>query len=264
MSVTKSHTNPAQYAESEPVIHGTNAAGLDISTPEIFFNNVPVIDLRSFCDIPGHVHLQNTHDAQPFQAGTYPLKFCPKHQAVLQAAMSWVILAEYADEPWPNPTNSAFMAPYNIDKGAQKALEGFPLACGDSRQPPVYERSSGSLAGPVSSAELPCRMVTATPAIIEHEVPQKFARIRKKNGESSNLFMCERPNCRGKSFGRQYELKRHHNGAHADRPTVLWCNLVGCERSEAEGSRPFPRKDKRNDHVRKVHGMQRVKFCKKH
>jgi hypothetical protein len=69
------------------------------------------------------------------------------------------------------------------------------------------------------------------------------------------VFRCNYPECLGKTFGRRYELQRHYNGAHSESPTVYWCTMVGCERSEAEGGRPFPRKDKRNDHARNIHGV---------
>ncbi|KAF2621648.1 hypothetical protein BU25DRAFT_415842 [Macroventuria anomochaeta] len=66
---------------------------------------------------------------------------------------------------------------------------------------------------------------------------------------------CPFLECSGQKFGRLYDYERHYNGAHAVSPTVFWCDVVGCGRSEAEGDRFFPRKDKRNDHMRKMHGM---------
>lgn len=64
---------------------------------------------------------------------------------------------------------------------------------------------------------------------------------------------CPFERCNGRTFGRLYDYERHFNGAHAENPTVYWCDVVGCGRSRAEGGRPFHRKDKRNDHTRKVH-----------
>ena len=65
------------------------------------------------------------------------------------------------------------------------------------------------------------------------------------------MFVCSEPQCCGRTFGRRQELVRHYNGAHAppDAGNMFWCEVPGCER----GIRPFPRKDKLNDHVRKVH-----------
>lgn len=65
------------------------------------------------------------------------------------------------------------------------------------------------------------------------------------------MFVCSEPQCHGRTFGRRQELVRHYNGAHAppDAGNMFWCAVPGCDR----GVRPFPRKDKLNDHVRKVH-----------
>jgi len=65
------------------------------------------------------------------------------------------------------------------------------------------------------------------------------------------MFVCSEPQCYGRTFGRRQELVRHYNGAHAppDAGNMFWCAVPGCDR----GVRPFPRKDKLNDHVRKVH-----------
>ncbi|KAH7350418.1 hypothetical protein BKA66DRAFT_431107 [Pyrenochaeta sp. MPI-SDFR-AT-0127] len=67
------------------------------------------------------------------------------------------------------------------------------------------------------------------------------------------IFKCCSPKCKGKTFGRWYDLKRHHDGAHASQRKVFWCEEPGCKRSAAIGRRPFARKDKLMDHVRKMH-----------
>lgn len=71
------------------------------------------------------------------------------------------------------------------------------------------------------------------------------------------VFKCSMPECDGTTFKRWFELKRHYNGAHAEEGEVHWCGVVGCQRNEADG-RPFPRKDKLKDHLRKVHGLNLV------
>ncbi|KAJ4361911.1 hypothetical protein N0V83_010852 [Neocucurbitaria cava] len=67
------------------------------------------------------------------------------------------------------------------------------------------------------------------------------------------VFKCSIPECMEKTFGRWYDLRRHFNGAHTVEGEVYWCEVVGCARSALGGGRPFPRKDKMNDHVRKIH-----------
>lgn len=98
-------------------------------------------------------------------------------------------------------------------------------------------------------------------ALAERRLPRHAAiadapivSLPEANIQSVGLeIRCPFPRCNGKTFGRLYDYDRHHNGTHAEKPTVFWCDVVGCNRSEAEGGRPFPRKDKRNDHVRSVH-----------
>jgi hypothetical protein len=71
----------------------------------------------------------------------------------------------------------------------------------------------------------------------------------------SYVFMCSRPACRNKSFGRWADLKRHIEAFHEVKDNVLWCPVSTCKRSEAFGDKPFPttRKDKLMEHIRKMH-----------
>jgi hypothetical protein len=66
------------------------------------------------------------------------------------------------------------------------------------------------------------------------------------------VFRCGFLTCVNRSFKRWYDLKRHHDGAHAVTKPAFWCHVGDCERS-AIGGRSFPRKDKLHDHVRKMH-----------
>ncbi|CAO2653195.1 Nn.00g026060.m01.CDS01 [Neocucurbitaria sp. VM-36] len=69
------------------------------------------------------------------------------------------------------------------------------------------------------------------------------------------VFKCSIPECADKTFRRWYELKRHYNGAHTaeGEGEAFWCEVVGCVRSALACGRPFPRKDKLHDHMRKIH-----------
>ncbi|KAF4541801.1 C2H2 domain containing protein [Lasiodiplodia theobromae] len=62
-----------------------------------------------------------------------------------------------------------------------------------------------------------------------------------------NKYFCLHPGCRNPSFKRLGDLERHQNNVHAQ-TKFFWCRYSGCERG-----RSFPRKDKRNEHERKVH-----------
>jgi hypothetical protein len=70
---------------------------------------------------------------------------------------------------------------------------------------------------------------------------------------SNGRFKCAEHGCYRRSFGRQAELRRHYYGAHTKK-LAYWCEVAWCDRSQAIGTRPFPRKDKLRAHVRSMHG----------
>ena len=70
-------------------------------------------------------------------------------------------------------------------------------------------------------------------------------------------WVCDWPNgCTNPTFTRRPDLERHHKTVHL-KVEAHWCPFAGCPRSKmAVGGvmeRPFPRKDKRDEHVRKIH-----------
>lgn len=67
-----------------------------------------------------------------------------------------------------------------------------------------------------------------------------------------NTWVCTINSC-GSRFGKYQELARHQNSLHFQRRRYP-CRIPGCLRSR----RGFPRKDKRDDHEKKVHGTQVV------
>ncbi|KAI9684548.1 MAG: hypothetical protein M1822_005636 [Bathelium mastoideum] len=62
---------------------------------------------------------------------------------------------------------------------------------------------------------------------------------------------CEWPGC-NVTFSRPYERDRHVQSQHLGQGQV-WCSVSGCKRSVACGGKPFPRRDKLNEHVRRMH-----------
>jgi hypothetical protein len=62
-------------------------------------------------------------------------------------------------------------------------------------------------------------------------------------------YFCSFPGC-SKSFGRISDNRRHVQTVHCQ-TNVYCCPVQDCCRS----NRPFSRKDKRNEHVRKVHKL---------
>ncbi|GME24404.1 hypothetical protein GTA08_BOTSDO04678 [Neofusicoccum parvum] len=72
----------------------------------------------------------------------------------------------------------------------------------------------------------------------------------KRDGKYHCLMQpCPRP-----TFSRLADLQRHQNACHLG-TAAFWCASTGCDRSQTHPyGRAFPRKDKRNDHEKKVHG----------
>jgi hypothetical protein len=70
----------------------------------------------------------------------------------------------------------------------------------------------------------------------------------------SSRVSCDWPECK-ETFTRAADLDRHRNSVHQPEKQ-FWCTVLGCDRSQSFSGlhRPFPRKDKRDSHVRKVHG----------
>lgn len=67
---------------------------------------------------------------------------------------------------------------------------------------------------------------------------------------SRHDYICKYNEC-NIHFTRISDLKRHHKAQH-ERLYEFSCRFHGCPRVK----RGFKRKDKRNEHERKVHGMQ--------
>jgi len=75
----------------------------------------------------------------------------------------------------------------------------------------------------------------------------------RKKGVQCEKISCDWPECT-RSFRRQSDLVRHRDTIH-QKKKKFWCTAPGCNRSESYGGlkRPFPRKDKLNEHVRNIH-----------
>jgi hypothetical protein len=92
---------------------------------------------------------------------------------------------------------------------------------------------------PVAAIALTDTMGVETPASDTSAIPFRI--------ETKRVYICIFQNC-NKRYGRLPELRRHQRGAHLD--DRRWkCRITGCDRT----TRGFPRRDKRDDHERKVH-----------
>jgi hypothetical protein len=70
-----------------------------------------------------------------------------------------------------------------------------------------------------------------------------------KNGQ----YKCVNALCSRRSFKRPAELKRHYHTTHAVEKPEFWCEVMFCSRSAAAGNKPFHRKYRLQDHIRKIH-----------
>jgi hypothetical protein len=70
----------------------------------------------------------------------------------------------------------------------------------------------------------------------------------------TRAFDCAYPYC-GRRFARKQDLFRHERSVHHKDDTFA-CQIIQCPRFV----RGFPRKDKRDEHERKVHGPDRLGF----
>ncbi|KAF2195106.1 hypothetical protein K469DRAFT_497458, partial [Zopfia rhizophila CBS 207.26] len=74
---------------------------------------------------------------------------------------------------------------------------------------------------------------------------------------SNGKIRCPHPNCRGITFGRNADFRRHYTNHHASAKQEFWCTELGCNRSPPVGGgrgRSFGnRKDKRDEHLRNLH-----------
>lgn len=90
-------------------------------------------------------------------------------------------------------------------------------------------------------------------------VPDPLARSRVFTAHGGS-FVC--PLCQ-RHFSRDADLRRHHNNKH-DRSIQHWCRTDHCPRSRSYVGigKPFPRKDKRDEHERRRHGRLKDQISK--
>jgi hypothetical protein len=73
-------------------------------------------------------------------------------------------------------------------------------------------------------------------------------------------FACNDPSCSSKSFGRIADLRRHYNAQHVtgSEKKEYFCHVHDCARNGRGRKKSFgARKDKRDEHMRNVHGSGR-------
>ena len=70
---------------------------------------------------------------------------------------------------------------------------------------------------------------------------------------SNGKYACNNESCSGQTFGRPWELRRHHTTLHAADKPSFWCHDPACHRSAGGGGEAFHREDKLTAHVKSMH-----------
>jgi len=96
-----------------------------------------------------------------------------------------------------------------------------------------------------------------TESDLRDSVPAKPDAVPIKIGFvlDNGRLSCSKPSCT-RTFARVSDLKRHMKTIHGHSPQ-FWCRHADCRRSSSyqkASSRPFTRRDKRDEHERKIHG----------
>ena len=163
-------------------------------------------------------HQDSKHSDLSFSSVTPPDAFAALHSFDLDFD---IILNHF-------PSNDAFSVP-NV------ALDQSPLINAPSVPP--------SLGLPPGNT-MPTLFDFRTAETVSESTPNLCYRT-----ETKKIYICTYKNC-NKRFNRIHELHRHHRGIHK-KILPFPCRTDGCERAK----KGFPRKDKRNDHERKIHGL---------
>jgi hypothetical protein len=163
---------------------------------------------------------------------TLPRELSPRFESFLKAKSSLTDIYFSLVQNWSTFEIQSPLPPSNM----QHFFNTTPQS---SLTPTLVDNGSHpSPTTPPTRAERPNRMI---------------GNIYRQDDSDEYIFMCHSPSCNHKTFTRWYDLRRHHDGTHSNEGPTFWCQVNGCECSNVEGGRAFPRKDKLNDHVRKMH-----------
>ncbi|KAL1645259.1 hypothetical protein SLS58_003966 [Diplodia intermedia] len=259
------NTNPDTNAGTLPADDGIDHASLQ----EYLSRDSSINDHVSaaFTDPPQYQRLCDVYGADSFPDGTCIMAQLELNRSLTPAMGAWAGLGNTA----------AAQSMPQADLGAGSALhndsgQGWPLADSDLLPHLSTNLSGGQsgyrLDGSLGSAE----QTGAAPSFYAGDqplagAPAAYQPIGHQNTLAqaglgdvpehtqlpvswemrNNKYFCLHAGCRNPSFKRLGDLERHQNNVHTQ-TKFFWCRYDGCGRG-----RPFPRKDKRNEHERKVH-----------
>lgn len=141
---------------------------------------------------------------------------------------------------------------YNLDVDIEKL---------DLQTPVTFLRSQARVnknsARPIIAARAPQPPASVLEVVVitlNPDLPIDFETIRSiehRIGSDQMQYRCRFAGCEG-TFGRLPDFTRHYDGRHAYKGPKFWCPVLDYPRSEENGGKPFPRKDKMMEHVQKM------------
>ncbi|KAF2854089.1 hypothetical protein T440DRAFT_514824 [Plenodomus tracheiphilus IPT5] len=165
-----------------------------------------------------------------------------------------------------------FAEPVSSYSNPDWLVEGHPF----EEPPPLWTQQQSEKLAEIPSIEH-LDLVVPTANLSPDAIPEKMISIptssgplRQSSSAASNTkvaeiiidghtrklsFRCYVKSCRGATFSRVQELKRHWCAKHGGHR--IWCPYPSCDRSEKAGERSFPaaRPDNLRDHIRRRHGV---------
>ncbi|KAL0262540.1 hypothetical protein SLS55_001508 [Diplodia seriata] len=220
----------------------------------------------AFTDPPQYQRLCDVHGFDSFPNGTCTMAQLELNRSLTPATGAWAGLGNTAaaqsmpqadlgagsalhhdfGQGWPL-VGSDFLPHLSTDpSGGQSGyrLDGSLGSAEQTGAAPSFHAGDQPLAGPPAAYQpIGYQNALAQPGLEVLEHTQLTASWEMRN----NKYFCLHAGCRNPSFKRLGDLERHQNNVHTQ-TKFFWCRYDGCDRG-----RPFPRKDKRNEHERKVH-----------
>lgn len=117
---------------------------------------------------------------------------------------------------------------------------------------PTYSASTASTSAQVKSST-PLSQPTDTSPSYQSVTIDTICTVHMSGSPISMSFKCTHVDCHDVSYACWADFSRHFKGAHDPNPPKFWCPSEHCMRNRKAGDYWFTRRDKRDDHVPKMH-----------
>ncbi|KAJ8105872.1 hypothetical protein OPT61_g9918 [Boeremia exigua] len=149
--------------------------------------------------------------------------------------------------PWPSLSRAELHATQALPEAEIRAYDHTTHATA-----PRNQSASAAHAVPAQLEETLSYTTSAVHSINKPSDTEVICSVHCQTGTDRMKFHCLASGCHG-SYGRWADFTRHYKGTHAVNKNAFWCPENECRRNKANGSHPFPRKDKLEDHLRQAH-----------